>query len=73
MLTETEPAIEINQTKEYLEIVQKLSEFIVSLPLSSTDNNKLINLMLEQTKKAREDAFLQGFELGIQIGNIKAV
>lgn len=63
----TEEVLEIIQSKEYLEKVKRVSDFINGLPLSHADNDKLISLMLDQNNQARQDAFLQGFDLGVKL------
>jgi hypothetical protein len=62
-----EEGLEIIQSEEYLAKVKRVSDFINGLPLSHADNDKLISLMLDQNNQARTDAFLQGFDLGINV------
>ena len=58
--------LDLIQSKEYLEKVKKVSDFINSLPPSQADNDKLISLILDQTKQARTDAVPQGCDLGVK-------
>lgn len=58
--------LDLIQSKEYLEKVKKVSDFINGLPPSQADNDKLISLILDQTKQARTDAVPQGCDLGVK-------
>jgi hypothetical protein len=70
MITEIkhqETVIELTQGDEYMQSVREVSDYFKSLPLSHEQNDTLINLMLHNTNAGREDAFWQGFNLGIKL------
>ncbi len=58
-------AVEIKRSKEFDAAANELSEVIRSLPLSSTDNDRLIFSILSQIGAAERGAFLHGFNLGV--------
>lgn len=60
-------SIEIIKSDSYMELVVEMSDFIQKLPLSTDDNDKLVNLILEQTRQAQLDAFRQGIQVGLDI------
>ncbi len=60
---EAEGEIEIIKTEKFLEAVKKLSDYIITLPLSNKENDRLVELILKQTSIAQKDAFLQGADL----------
>ena len=62
-----ESAIEIPRSNKFVEIAEKLSDFIKLLPLNQADNDKLIQIIVEQVKEAEHTAFLFGFDMGIKI------
>lgn len=62
----SEPMIEIVKTDTYLRTVNELSKFVKELPLINEDNDKLIELMLVQTEQRAQDAFNQGFGMGME-------
>lgn len=51
---------------DYWEKVQAADNFIKSLPLTTDENNKLIDLLLEHLNSATQETFYIAFELGIQ-------
>ena len=51
---------------DYWEKVQAVGNFIKSLPLTTDENNKLIDLLLEHLNSATQETFYIAFELGIQ-------
>jgi hypothetical protein len=66
-----EIAVEIMRTNEFEAAAQKLSE-IISLPLSHSDNGRLIAAILEQIDAAERGAFLQAFDMGLKSGQAAA-
>lgn len=53
-------AIEIEKGGEYLASAQRVSDFILSLPLSREQNDRLIKELAEHMRVARRDAWMQG-------------
>lgn len=51
---------------DYFEKVQAVGDFIRGLPITTEDNSKLINLLLEHLKSATQETFYIAFELGIK-------
>ncbi len=60
---EAEGEIEIIKTEKFLGAVKELSDYIIALPLSNKENDRLVELILKQTSIAQKDAFLQGADL----------
>jgi len=60
---EAEGEIEIIKTEKFLDAVKELSDYIITLPLSNQENDRLVELILKQTSIAQKDAFLQGADL----------
>lgn len=58
------PSIVVKRTGEFYQAAKELSEFIHSLPLSAENNNRLIDLMVDQVCEAERGAFVQGFRMG---------
>ena len=46
--------LEIERSEEFYKKAKELSDFVQSLPLSSSDNQKLIELMVNQTLAAKK-------------------
>ena len=63
------PDIEIENTDAFLTMALKLSNFIKDLPLTTTKNNELVRLVLDQVTQAKKDAFSQGYQLGLKLGH----
>lgn len=66
--TEEIPAIPIERGEEFYQAAKGLSEFIHALPLSAENNNRLIDLMVDQVCEAERGAFVQGFRMGREFG-----
>lgn len=58
------PEITLQHTEGFYESAKQLSEFIKELPLNQQDNDKLIDLILNQVNDGMYDAFVQGFRMG---------
>ncbi len=58
------PAIRLEWGEEFYQAAKELSEFIHSLPLSAEDNDRLINLVIDQVCEAERGAFANGFRMG---------
>lgn len=61
-------AIEIQRNEEFVTAANKLSEYIALLSLTHEQNDELIKLMIEQVQVAERGAFLQGFQMGFDLG-----
>ncbi len=59
-------AIPAARTEEFYKAARELSDFIKELPLSQPDNDKLINLIIQQVQAAEQGTFQQGFQMGIE-------
>lgn len=57
-------AIEVERTEEFYRIARELSDFIKGLPISQTDNDKLIAIIIQQVQAGEQGAFNQGFRMG---------
>ena len=63
------PYLEIENTDEFLATALKLSNFIKDLSLTTTKNNELVWLVIDQVTQAKKDAFSQGYQLGLKLGH----
>ena len=63
------PDIEIENTDAFLTMALKLSNFIKDLSLTTTKNNELVWLVIDQVTQAKKDAFSQGYQLGLKLGH----
>lgn len=61
-----ELSIEIIKSEEYLESAKEVSEFIRNLNLTTDQNNTLVKLLVDHGDLGRNDAFLQGFRMGME-------
>lgn len=55
--------VSLGRTKEFENIVYALGEFINELPISAEQNNKLIELVLQQITEAEIGAFRFGIKI----------
>ena len=55
--------LEIERSEEFYKKAKELSDFVQSLPLSSSDNKVLIELMVNQTLAAEKS----GFDFGVKL------
>lgn len=58
-----EPAIELTSTKEYLKSAEAVSDYIKELPLTTEQNDKLIQLLHAHVYAARAGALGQGLAM----------
>ncbi len=56
--------IKIERSEEFDNAAKELSAFVLSLPLSHEDNDKLVKLIVDQVCMARKEAFDQGAQWG---------
>lgn len=61
-----EKKIKIPRSERFAEIANELSDFINALPLNQPDNDKLIQIIVEQIKESEHTAFLFGFDMGVK-------
>jgi len=65
--------IEVRRTPEFTAIAHRVSGHLNSLPLTSEQHNRLVDLVVEQITEAETAALQQGIHLGIQIGRSLAI
>ena len=59
----------IEHGEETLKVAKELSDLVAGLPLSHTDNDKLVHLMKDQLITAEREQFLAGFDLGLKMAD----
>ena len=64
--------IEIPRTPEFVSTAKRVSEIINGLPLSSEQNNLLIEALVTHVNAAEERGFRFGLELGLDYGRYEA-
>lgn len=57
--------IEITKGAEYLRTAAELSAVIAALPLTTAQNNELVQCIMKHTAAGRSEAFAQGLMFGI--------
>lgn len=66
-----EPMDSYIELPEYPEEVKQLfqvtSDFIKGLPLTATQNDRLVQLMVDNVTAARKDGFMNGFLVGVGV------
>lgn len=65
---EEDPAIEIESSEEFIIASHQVSKFVKSLPITMSQNNVLYALITQYMALGRQEAFKQGFNLGIDAG-----
>ena len=55
--------------EEVKQLFQVTSDFIKGLPLTTAQNDKLVQLMVDNVTAARKDGFLNGFLIGAGVMN----
>lgn len=61
--------IELAHSEDFFKKAFELSEFIKALPISTDDNNELIDLIFSHMSAASYDAFNQALKLGLILGS----
>lgn len=56
--------IVLDKGEIFLKATKEVSECLETLPLTKEQNNNLVALMVENVGQARQDAFMQGFQMG---------
>lgn len=59
--------IEIERSREFVQIAKELGDHIKRLNLPAEDNDSLVCLMVDQVREAEVTAFRQGFRLGVDV------
>ena len=54
----------LERTEEFLKVARELSDFLHTLPLSTQDHNKLVDLIMQNVSAGEHGAFCQGFDMG---------
>lgn len=67
-----EEGILMERSPEFFRIAKQLSEHIAGLPLSVPDNDKLVELMIQQVTEAERAAFSQGLRMGMEFSDWEA-
>lgn len=67
-----EEGILMERSPEFFRIAKQLSEHIAKLPLSVPDNDKLVELMIQQVTEAERAAFSQGLRMGMEFSDWEA-
>ena len=52
--------------------VEELSEYIISLPLNNSENDRLLTLISNHVNKAERSGFLNGFKMGKEFAEYQA-
>lgn len=63
----TLPTFEIVKTPEYIQTVQAVSDYLKDFPLSTEQNDTLVDLMVKSHLQSVQDAFKQGFETALEL------
>lgn len=61
--------IELAHSEDFYKKAFELSEFIKKLPISTDDNNELIDLIFSHMSTAAYEAFNQALEIGLVLGS----
>ena len=59
--------VEMKRTDEFYQAARELGDYIRPLPLSQPQNDHLIKLIIDQVNTAEKGAFLQGFNMAMDI------
>lgn len=62
-----EAAIEMRRSEEFNSAAQTLTDFISALPLTRDQNEKLVQLMVDQVIAAERSAFMQGASMALGV------
>lgn len=54
---EQEPALAVERTESFYSTARELSDFIAALPLSREENDRLIDLIIQQVQDGEQGAF----------------
>lgn len=57
--------IKIERSEEFVRMADTLGDFIGSLSLGTSTNNRLVELIISQIQEAERTAFCQGFRWGM--------
>ena len=55
--------IVLDKGEMFLKSAKEVSEYLKALPLTTEQNDRLVALMVEHVGQARQDAFMQGFQM----------
>lgn len=61
--------IVIPTTEIEMAAVQKVSDYVVGLPLDAKSNNRLVELMTEAMGVTKKETFTQGLSVGARLAN----
>lgn len=63
---EAKTVIPLEKTEAFHKAAKELDEFISSLPVGQYNSNKLTQLIIKQIQIGQQDAFTQGFRMGME-------
>ena len=64
--------VEVERTDEFYKSAKELSEYIISLPLNNSENDRLLTLISNHVNKAERSGFLNGFKIGKEFAEYQA-
>ena len=62
--------IQMERTEDFYKAARVLSDYLKPLPLSQSENDILVELIIRQVETAEQGAFVQGFHMGKDYANI---
>ena len=62
--------IQMERTEDFYKAARALSDYLKPLPLSQSENDILVELIIRQVETAEQGAFIQGFHMGRDYANI---
>lgn len=65
-------AIEVERTEEFYKIARTLNDFIRDLPLTKSQNERLIELTIQQVLAAEHGAYNQGCRMGAEFARFES-
>ena len=61
--------IQMERTEDFYKAARALSDYLKPLPLSQSENDILVELIIRQVETAEQGAFIQGFHMGRDYAN----
>ena len=61
--------IQMERTEDFYKAARVLSDYLKPLPLSQSENDILVELIIRQVETAEQGAFIQGFHMGRDYAN----
>lgn len=63
--------VEMKRTDEFYQAARNISDYLHQLPLTQPENDRLVELFINQVNTAERGAFLQGFNMAMEIARMK--